>query len=120
MVEAFLRLAATDPSYRLIIAGEAKRDSGGYLASIVEQIESSAVRDRVIQKLEHIPDEEAELYFKAADAVVLPYKHIFQSGVLFLAHSFGVPVIASDVGSFRKDIRDGQAGLVFEPGMRQM
>ena len=31
LVEAFLRLAATDPSYRLIIAGEAKRDSGGYL-----------------------------------------------------------------------------------------
>ena len=47
---------------------------------------------------------------------MLPYKHIFQSGVLFLAHSFGVPVIASDVGSFREDIRDGQAGLVFEPG----
>ena len=116
LVEAFLQLVAADPSYRLVIAGEAKRDSGSYLASIVERIEASAVRDRVIKKLEHIPDEEAEVYFKAADVVALPYKHIFQSGVLFLAHSFGVPVIASDVGSFRDDIREGQTGLLFEPG----
>jgi glycosyltransferase involved in cell wall biosynthesis len=46
---------------------------------------------------------------------VLPYTQIFQSGVLFLAYSFGLPVIAADVGSLKEDIIEGRTGLVFEP-----
>ena len=38
---------------------------------------------------------------------MLPYTHIFQSGVLFLGYSFGLPVIASDVGSLREDVIEG-------------
>jgi glycosyltransferase involved in cell wall biosynthesis len=34
---------------------------------------------------------------------------------LFLAYSFGLPVIAADVGSFREDIVDGETGYVFQP-----
>jgi len=56
-----------------------------------------------------------ELYFKAADVLVLPYKEIFQSGVLFLAYSFGLPVIATDVGSFREDIVEGYTGFLCKP-----
>jgi glycosyltransferase involved in cell wall biosynthesis len=55
------------------------------------------------------------LYFKAADVLVLPYKAIFQSGVLFLAYSFGLPVVATDVGSFREDIVKGQTGFLCRP-----
>ena len=65
----------------------------------------------MILRIQFIPDEEMELYFKAADVLVLPYKEIFQSGVLFLAYSFGLPVIATDVGSFREDIVEGQDGI---------
>jgi glycosyltransferase involved in cell wall biosynthesis len=54
------------------------------------------------------------LYFKAADALVLPYTEIFQSGVLFLGYSFGLPVLAADVGSMREDIVEGETGFVFE------
>jgi glycosyltransferase involved in cell wall biosynthesis len=35
--------------------------------------------------------------------------------VLFLAHSFGVPVLAADVGSLREDIVEGQNGFIFRP-----
>jgi glycosyltransferase involved in cell wall biosynthesis len=44
--------------------------------------------------------------------MVLPYTQVFQSGVLFLAYSFGLPVVASDVGSFREDIVEGETGFV--------
>ena len=57
-----------------------------------------------------------ELYLKAADVLVLPYKEIFQSGVLFLAYSFGLPVVATDVGSFREEIVEGRTGLLCPPG----
>ena len=44
--------------------------------------------------------------------LALPYVRVFQSGVLFLAHSFGLPVVATDVGSFREDIIDGRTGFL--------
>jgi glycosyltransferase involved in cell wall biosynthesis len=57
-----------------------------------------------------------ELYLKAADVLVLPYKEIFQSGVLFLAYSFGLPVVATDIGSFREEIIEGRTGFLCRPG----
>ena len=56
-----------------------------------------------------------EVYFKAADVLVIPYTEIFQSGVPFLAYSFGVPVVASDVGSLREDIVEGKTGFICMP-----
>jgi glycosyltransferase involved in cell wall biosynthesis len=37
---------------------------------------------------------------------------IFQSGVLFLSYSFGLPVVATDVGSLKEDIIPGETGFV--------
>ena len=56
------------------------------------------------------------MYLKAADVLVLPYKEIFQSGVLFLAYAFGLPVVATDVGSFREEIVEGRTGFLCQPG----
>jgi D-inositol-3-phosphate glycosyltransferase len=69
----------------------------------------------VIERSEFVPDAETEIYFKSADVLVLPYKYIFQSGVLFLAYNFGLPVIAADVGSFREHIVGGRTGYICEP-----
>jgi glycosyltransferase involved in cell wall biosynthesis len=117
LLDAF-RLIAADPhsNYRLIVAGEPKKGSEEYLHGIERLVESSLIRERVMMKTQFIPDEEMELYFKAADVLVLPYKEIFQSGVLFLSYGFGLPVIATDVGSFREDIVEGSTGFLCKPG----
>jgi glycosyltransferase involved in cell wall biosynthesis len=47
--------------------------------------------------------------------LILPYTHIFQSGVLFLGYNFGLPAIAADVGSLKEEIIEGQTGLVCQP-----
>lgn len=112
LVDAFQRLAAKSKSYRLIIAGEPKRGTEQYLAEIQEAIARGPGRDRVTQSIKFVPDCETELYFKAADVCVLPYTLVFQSGVLFLSYSFGLPVIATEVGSFKDDIVEGRTGLV--------
>ena len=115
LVDAFLRLAGNNPAYRLIIAGGQRKEAGNYLDEIQQTISKHANRGKVLQKIQHIPDEEAELYFKAADVLVLPYTHIFQSGVLFLSYSFGLPVIATDVGSLKDDIIEGGTGYLCKP-----
>jgi glycosyltransferase involved in cell wall biosynthesis len=59
-----------------------------------------------------LPDEELAAYFRRADLVVLPYRQIDQSGVLFTALAFGAPLLLSDVGGFSELAQDGAAALV--------
>ena len=114
LISAFTELSNKDRSYRLIIVGKPK-GSEGYWNQIHQEIARSGIRDRVIERIEYIPDEETELFFKAAAVLILPYNHVFQSGVLFLGYNFGLPVIASDVGTLKKEIIEGQTGFVFKP-----
>lgn len=115
LVNAFLHIASQNPGYRLVIAGEPMKGAERHWGQVRETIEKSPARERVIQHTRFIADHEIELYFKGADVLVLPYTQIFQSGVLFMAYSFGLPVIATDVGSFRDDIRAGVTGYVCRP-----
>ena len=114
LIEAFGKLAQRDSSLRLIIAGRPKGQKS-YWEKIQKDIEAGAGKAGIVQKIEYISDDEIEIYFKAADVSVLPYVHIFQSGVLFLSYSFGLPVIVTDVGSLKEEIIEGKTGLVCEP-----
>jgi D-inositol-3-phosphate glycosyltransferase len=115
LVEAFRRVSATHPTYRLIIAGGPRKEYEEYLEKIRQSISRLPNPGQVIQRMHFIPDEETELYFKAADVLALPYTHVFQSGVLFLAYNFGLPVIASDVGSVGEDVIEGETGFLSPP-----
>jgi D-inositol-3-phosphate glycosyltransferase len=115
LLEAFQKLAERDAEYRLVIAGEAEKANEGYLDQIKQRIPTELERGQIILKAQFIPDGEMELYLKAADVMVLPYNEIFQSGVLFLGYTFGLPVIATDVGSFREEIVEGRTGFLCRP-----
>jgi glycosyltransferase involved in cell wall biosynthesis len=56
-----------------------------------------------------IGDEELPAFFRRADLVVLPYREIDQSGVLFTALAFGKPLLLSDVGGFPEIAATGAA-----------
>jgi len=114
LIKAFQQASRADQSYRLIIAGRPKHGEV-YWQMIQQEISASACKERILLRPEFIPDAETEVYFKAADVLALPYRHIYQSGVLFLAYSFGLPVIAADVGSLRDEIVEGDTGFVFRP-----
>lgn len=115
LVSAFSELAKRNPDYRLLIAGKVKKGYSAYWNEIQGRIGASEIHRRVVTRIEHIPDKEVEWYFKAADVVVIPYVEIFQSGVPFLSYSFGLPVIATDVGSLREDIVEGETGFLCQP-----
>ena len=114
LVEAMSAVSAALPDARLIIAGRPK-GSEDYWAGIRTRIETLGLGERVVERIEYVPDEDIEMYFKAADVLVLPYTHVFQSGVLFLGYGFGLPAVASDVASLRDDVIDGKTGFVCGP-----
>jgi D-inositol-3-phosphate glycosyltransferase len=117
LLDAFRLLSVDEQAnYRLIVAGEPKKGSEEYLHEIQRSVKRDFNQGQVILRIQFIPDEEMEWYLKGADVLVLPYKEIFQSGVLFLAYSFGLPVVATDVGSFREEIVEGSTGFLCKPG----
>jgi D-inositol-3-phosphate glycosyltransferase len=114
LIATFRHLLSKDGVYRLVIAGRPD-NCEKYWKTIREDIEESRQGGRVILRADFIPDHDVEIYFKAADVLVLPYRHVYQSGVLFLGYSFGLPVLAADVGSLKDDIVEGKTGFVFKP-----
>ena len=114
LVSAFQRIAATHSDYKLIIAGRPK-SAEKYWAELYETIQPDVQRGKILLRKEYISDQETEIFFKAADVLALPYRYIYQSGVLFLGYSFGLPVLAADVGSLKGEVVEGKTGFVFKP-----
>jgi glycosyltransferase involved in cell wall biosynthesis len=112
LIQALPTLSKRLGDFRLFVVGNAKAGEADCLDRVNQLISKLGLTDLVDQRIAYIPESEVELYFKAADVLVLPYRRIFQSGVLFLAYSFGVPVVASDAGSLRNDVLEGKTGFV--------
>jgi glycosyltransferase involved in cell wall biosynthesis len=115
LISAAKILAGEGVKVRVLIAGKVKRGHEDYGEQIRTVIAASGLTDSVMVRSSFIPDDEVEAYFMAADVVVLPYTDVFQSGVPFLSFAFGVPVIATDVGSLRDDVVDEVTGLICRP-----
>lgn len=74
-----------------------------FSAQIEEEVRSAARgNDRVRLALEVVPAKQVQIFFKAADLVVLPYRRILHSGTAMLALGFNRPVLVPDLGSMRE------------------
>jgi glycosyltransferase involved in cell wall biosynthesis len=100
----------------LVIAGAPA--NAAYGRRIEELVHQHPHQERILCHAEFIDDADIASYFRAADALVIPYKHIDQSGVLFLAFRFGLPVIAFDIGALREYLQN-DAGVIVQGGRAQ-
>jgi D-inositol-3-phosphate glycosyltransferase len=110
-IDAMAGLIRNDPSFFLLLAGKPKRKSD-YVPALLDRISQKLPPQNVRHDVKFIPVPDVETYFAAADCLVLPYRRIYQSGILFLAYRFGIPVVATDVGNFREDVREGVTGFI--------
>lgn len=115
LLAAMTQLHHAGVRLRLIVAGPIKPGCADYWNSIRKMIADGPLKDSVTLRIEYVPDEEVECFFKAADVAVLPYTDVSQSGVAFLAYNFGLPLIATDVGSLREDVVEGETGFICRP-----
>lgn len=63
---------------------------------------------------ERVSDEKLPELLADADFLLFPYRHIYGSGALLMAYTYGKPVIASDIPAFREETANGETGFLFQ------
>jgi glycosyltransferase involved in cell wall biosynthesis len=111
LLDAWPRVATELPEARLLIVGDPVR----LPPARRRELEARAEAVGAAYRFEYVPFEEVSRFFAAADTLVMPYRRISQSGVLFVALSLGVPVIGTRVGALPEILRDGENALLVEP-----
>ena len=106
LYEAFAAL--DEPDARLVIAGQAV--DGAYAARLAAAAKGD---ERIHLSLGFVPDEDLQLYLRAADVVAAPFLEIFTSGSVLLAMSFERAVIAPRRGCVT-DVLDEQGGILYD------
>lgn len=95
---------------KLIIAGKPWEDSFRKYDKLIKKLDIS---DKLVRYVEYISSGKRDLLFSACEFIILPYKKIYQSGVLLMTMSNKIPVIASDLEPF-KEIIDINNGILFK------
>ena len=95
-----------------VVAGQVLR---GEQADYEAQVAALGVgKEDLIVRFGYLSVADSIAYVCAADLVVLPYREIYQSGVLLFAFSFGRPVLATRVGSFPETVEEGKSGWLVD------
>lgn len=102
--------AVREAHWELVLAGFPL--DKGYARLVAEKAQRV---ERVRVHLDHVDDDDLQVYFKAADVVVLPYQKVENSGTAVLAMGFGRAIVAPMLGVLPNRLRQ-QAGLLYEPG----
>jgi glycosyltransferase involved in cell wall biosynthesis len=108
LIEAF---ASAPPDAVLLVVGMPRMP----IAPLERRAAELGLAERVRFVPRFVADAEIPAYFRRADLVVLPYRAVENSGVVFTALAFGSPLVLSAVGGLGEIAEHGAARLV-EPG----
>ena len=97
----------------LVIAGKPWRYDFLIYKNIIKE---NGLENHCIIHDHFIPDEKVKYYYSAADLVVLPYREIYQSGVLLMSMSYQTPVLVSDLVPLTDVIKHLENGFIFKNG----
>lgn len=110
LIRALPVVAREVPEVVLLIAGRPWKTEFARYDTLIDELR---VRAKCRLHIGFVPDNEVADYYAAADVVALPYRRIYQSGVILLAMSYGKAVVASDLPGMSEIIEDGNDGYLF-------
>ncbi|TQS41325.1 glycosyltransferase family 4 protein [Cryptosporangium phraense] len=110
LLNAFAKVRAERPDAELVIAGPVMADLD--LDAVTQQ---AADIPGVDLRPGYVAMEDVPVLFAGARVVALPYEIVNISGVVHMAYTFARPVVATDVGSMRDVVIQGQTGLLAQP-----
>jgi len=98
-------------SFKVLIAGEFYDDKEKYLSKIKEY----HLESKIILHDKYIPDDEVNVYFSAADAIIQPYKSATNSGVSMVSYFYNKPIISTNVGGLSEIVIHKKTGILCNP-----
>lgn len=109
LIEAFS--AMPSPDIILLIAGKPLDEA------LSEKIKALAATDsRIRTEMRYIADDEVQVFMRAADVVVFPFRNTQTSGSIMLALTYGKPVIAPAIATIPEYV-DETMGVLFDPAL---
>ena len=111
LLSALKGVIKQNPDVLLVIAGKPWENDFSAYQKIIDE---NNLSEYILLHAKFIPQEDVEHYYCASDLVVLPYKKIYQSGVLMMALSYERPVLVSDLPPLKEIISDNENGFLFK------
>jgi glycosyltransferase involved in cell wall biosynthesis len=115
LLEALPQVVREVPDVLLLVAGRPWKSDFSRYEALIDKL---GIRSRCVLHIRFIPDDDVAYYYAAADVVVLPYRRIYQSGVVLMAMSYKRPVVVSDLPGMTEIITDEENGYVFPEGSK--
>ena len=114
LLEAARRLRDRHPAVRYVLAGE-PAPGGEHFELALRQRRAALGLGEVVRIVP--PGSDPARFLLAADVVVVPSLHPEPGGLAAIeAMAFGRPVVAADHGGLSEIVREGETGVLFEPG----
>ena len=111
MLESLKNIVLLHPDVLLVIAGRVWKNNFSVYQEIIDKYNLS---DNCLIHNRFIPQDDIKHYYASSDIVVLPYKRIYQSGVLLMSMSYEKIVLVSDLPPMIEVIEDNKTGFVFK------
>ena len=111
--DLLLEALAQVPGPTLTIAGELWGKAG---ERVRELAATPGLRDRVTVRSGYVPATGIPELMAGHDVLVLPYRSATGSQNALLGFAHGLPVLATRVGTFPGEVREGVNGMLAEPG----
>lgn len=112
-VDVLLEAAREVPDVRITVAGEMWGEAGRRVKALALE---ASLRDRVEVHGGYVPADRIPELLARHDVLALTYRDATASQNVLLARRHGLPVLASAVGTFPDQVRDGVDGLLVPPG----
>jgi glycosyltransferase involved in cell wall biosynthesis len=97
------------PNVQLVIAGGCDDVNKEVLTTLIRDLHISS---RVKFQPRYIPNQELSNLIAASDIIVFPYTHIYQSGAVLLAMTYGKAIVVSDLEGFKEYVVDNESGVI--------
>jgi len=110
--DLLLEAAREVPGVFVTVAGEQWGEAGERVRRLAAD---PALAGRVNIRSGYVPGVDVPGLLADHDVLALPYRHATASQNVFLAHAHGLPVLATAVGTFPGEVRDGVDGLLVPP-----
>lgn len=106
LIEAIKKLNV--PNLKVIIAGNATESDKKKYRELIGESNAFDVH------FGFVDNEDIPRYFSNSDFLVLPYDSATQSGPSLIALNYGIPIIASDVNTFKEIVMPKKTGYLFK------